>query len=465
MKKFSIAFLCFISIFSYNFIEASIEISDCGTIASSSATYILTGDIGSGEDCIIIDGSYVGLSIITIEGQGNTIDGNIKITGITEGAGLSSEVVLRDIIVTGTVDLSGTTTSPYRGRNITLYDSFVEEIISKGGLADIFPNTARGGIVKLYNSTSTSIDVSGLDSLLWGGLGGIVELHDSAADLITSNGGDGLDAAAGGDSGLIELNKSSVANIVANGGSSTSTEDLYGVNNLIEINNSVISDEIISKDGAGEDSAEILVTDDFPGIVLNGLSQVSIQKDATYNEPGATATDDKDGELEVIVSGSVNSAISGTYLITYSAIDDGTTFTFNGSSTQFVLPQTSSTTRTVIVEEEARRHSSGGGGSSKSKVKTQSVPNAPTTNTTPYIKGSLYRDLTVGYSGEDIKVLQKYLNARGFVISKIGAGSPGFESNYFGLLTKAALIKFQASIKLPSTGYFGPLTRGYIQSH
>ena len=67
--------------------------------------------------------------------------------------------------------------------------------------------------------------------------------------------------------------------------------------------------------------------------------------------------------------------------------------------------------------------------------------------------------------GEDIRTLQKFLNAHGFIIAKSGSGSVGKETSIFGAATVAALKKLQASIHLPATGYFGPQTRAYINSH
>jgi peptidoglycan hydrolase-like protein with peptidoglycan-binding domain len=55
----------------------------------------------------------------------------------------------------------------------------------------------------------------------------------------------------------------------------------------------------------------------------------------------------------------------------------------------------------------------------------------------------------------DVLQLQKYLNAQGFFVAQSGAGSIGKETNYFGLLTYKALIKFQeahASDILTPTG-------------
>ena len=73
---------------------------------------------------------------------------------------------------------------------------------------------------------------------------------------------------------------------------------------------------------------------------------------------------------------------------------------------------------------------------------------------------SFKRDLKLGMKGEDVKELQKYLNANGFVIDTTGVGSPGKESDRFGLLTKKAIIKFQKANGIsPAVGYFGPMTR------
>lgn len=75
------------------------------------------------------------------------------------------------------------------------------------------------------------------------------------------------------------------------------------------------------------------------------------------------------------------------------------------------------------------------------------------------------RDLELGDEGEDVRQLQMYLNKNGFIISSSGVGSPGNESTYFGSATQAALIKFQkAKNIIPAAGYFGPLTRSFINN-
>lgn len=81
------------------------------------------------------------------------------------------------------------------------------------------------------------------------------------------------------------------------------------------------------------------------------------------------------------------------------------------------------------------------------------------------------RSLKVGSVGEDVKELQKILNAEGFTIAVSGPGSIGKESTYFGPATQAALAKYQnfyrSDVLTPNglstgTGYFGPATMKFM---
>src|SRR5436853_7670682 len=65
------------------------------------------------------------------------------------------------------------------------------------------------------------------------------------------------------------------------------------------------------------------------------------------------------------------------------------------------------------------------------------------------------RVLTIGSTGQDVMNLQVYLNANGYLVASVGAGSPGHESMYFGSKTKAALAAFQAAHGIqPAVAYF-----------
>ncbi len=58
-----------------------------------------------------------------------------------------------------------------------------------------------------------------------------------------------------------------------------------------------------------------------PVISLNGAASLTISLQGTYTELNATAADNKDGALTPTVSGTVNVNHTGTYTITYRAVD------------------------------------------------------------------------------------------------------------------------------------------------
>lgn len=74
--------------------------------------------------------------------------------------------------------------------------------------------------------------------------------------------------------------------------------------------------------------------------------------------------------------------------------------------------------------------------------------------TAPAAATTFTRDLSVGATGSDVAALQLFLN------TEVGSTLPG--TQYFGALTKAAVIKFQTMNGVPGTGYVGPLTRAAI---
>ncbi len=110
-----------------------------------------------------------------------------------------------------------------------------------------------------------------------------------------------------------------------------------------------------------------------------------------------------------------------------------------------------------IEEDEPRRRSSGG--SKKIVPTTQVMP----TNTLTSLSLVFTKDLEFGMIDSEVKLLQQFLNTNGFSLAETGVGSIDNETDYFGTLTKEALIKFQIANNIsPSIGYFGPITRGAV---
>lgn len=223
----------------------------------------------------------------------------------------------------------------------------------------------------------------------------------------------------------------------------------------------------------------ITISDSAPTITLVGASTISLNVGDTYTELGATASDTKDGTLTPVISGDLDVNTPGTYTKTYTATDNGSVFTYNGSLTTYQAPQSASVIRTIIVN--ASRSVSGSRSTAQQSKTAQqpilnSVVKTPLDMTTPSILEdqkpenlkvdtvSFDIDLQLHNVHPDILRLQKFLNKNNFFVSDKGAGATGLETNYFGLKTYNALTRFQKSVGLPQTGFFGPQTRGYVNT-
>ncbi|WP_199922496.1 DUF5011 domain-containing protein [Pseudoalteromonas piratica] len=67
---------------------------------------------------------------------------------------------------------------------------------------------------------------------------------------------------------------------------------------------------------------KVLVVDTTPPtIILDGDAEITLEGGSSYEELGASANDNHDGDIDVIVSGTVNTMMVGTYTLTYSASD------------------------------------------------------------------------------------------------------------------------------------------------
>lgn len=100
------------------------------------------------------------------------------------------------------------------------------------------------------------------------------------------------------------------------------------VENITEINDvvtSLIEEDVDTKEEiqAIADDLDIVLPDTMlPVITLSGASPMEVLEGDTYNDAGAIATDDRDGIIDVVTVGSVNTAMVGTYTIIYTATDN-----------------------------------------------------------------------------------------------------------------------------------------------
>lgn len=75
-----------------------------------------------------------------------------------------------------------------------------------------------------------------------------------------------------------------------------------------------------------------------PIIVLNGDNPMNITRGSSYDEPGALATDDEDGSVAVEVNGSVDTSITGTYTVSYTASDASGNTSYAERTVQVIPP-------------------------------------------------------------------------------------------------------------------------------
>ncbi len=85
------------------------------------------------------------------------------------------------------------------------------------------------------------------------------------------------------------------------------------------------------------------------------------------------------------------------------------------------------------------------------------TPRNPAQSSDATLATPFSHNLSVGVRSEDVKRLQLLLIQQGFL-------ADGLSTGYFGQFTKSAVVKFQTKYGLPTTGYFGPMTRAKINT-
>jgi photosystem II stability/assembly factor-like uncharacterized protein/6-phosphogluconolactonase (cycloisomerase 2 family) len=213
--------------------------------------------------------------------------------------------------------------------------------------------------------------------------------------------------------------------------------------------------------------------------------------------------DREEDELLFVTEGALEGG-EVNYSTTAGALsEDGLVLTFSSSADNLVSGDTNESIDIFVYEEvvdeeeeepeeEEEEESSGGGGSSSSHRRSSSNSSSSDSDSssieslikrvnelktilaaliggTPSTGGSgnpactFTRDLTINSLGEDVRCLQEFLIAqnKGPAAQALGAnGSTAF----FGALTQAALAEYQAVVGIvPPAGYFGPVTRAYIE--
>ncbi|MFV2056209.1 MAG: immunoglobulin-like domain-containing protein, partial [Thiohalomonadales bacterium] len=160
----------------------------------------------------------------------------------------------------------------------------------------------------------------------------IVVILDTVPPVITLNGQSTVTLVQG--TAYIEAGASATDNI--DGDVNVTTTGTVDINtpNIYTITYTAIDSE--NNTGMAARTVVIVSADNSPPVItLNGEGIITLAQGTTYIEAGASATDDVDGSIEVIITGNVDVNTLGNYTITYTATDSST--------------NTSSLTRAIII--------------------------------------------------------------------------------------------------------------------
>ena len=172
-----------------------------------------------------------------------------------------------------------------------------------GGGHTLFAPVSGNGLLSGANgfnftlSNITVKDTVSSNGAQSGGSGGTISLLNATIGAVTANGANATSCGAGGQPGAINVTSSSYTSSQLQAGNS-----------------------IVCGGGGGGGRSPPPEHTYPPVITVLGNNPYSIIKGSSYVDPGATAVD-INGSVSVSTSGTVNTAIVGTYTITYSATD------------------------------------------------------------------------------------------------------------------------------------------------
>ena len=211
-------------------------------------------------------------------------------------------------------------------------------------------NSTRMRVSMKYNGVPTSCE-----TFTWGEVEDytvIIEGNapDTEAPVITLNGASTIDLELGDT--YTELGATATDNV---DGNLTSSIVVGGD----VVNTSVVGSYQVTynvSDAAGNAATEVIRTVNVnadttpPVITLIGGSTINLNIGETYNELGATATDNFDGDISgnIVITGSVNTAVAGTYFVNYNVSDSSGNAAAQVTRTVNVAPDTTPPVITLI---------------------------------------------------------------------------------------------------------------------
>ena len=147
-----------------------------------------------------------------------------------------------------------------------------------------------------------------------------------------------------------------------------------------------------------------------PEITLNGQKNMTLTIGDTYVEQGATALDNYDGNVNVTITGTVDTQRVGTYVITYTAIDSAGNKAVETRNVQVVLKQIS----TLQVDENNMANINVKNSKKYAKVNTNFILGSINANTGNDVTPLMIDDLKAEVNSQDLEV--KFVSQNGKIL-------------------------------------------------
>ncbi len=167
--------------------------------------------------------------------------------------------------------------------------------------------------------------------------------------------------------------------------------------------------------------------DDTPPVItLLGDNPLELQVGATYTDPGATATDDVDGDLTaaIVVAGdAVDTSVDGTYVVTYNVTDAAGNAATEVSRTVTVSPVVSNPIVQIEILPGADLDASTFGGSNNFQIANQSTGSLQVTSVTFDLSTGILPDMVFDPTGTGGDETAQCFNAGGSA-SAVGLVTP-----------------------------------------
>jgi len=238
-------------------------------------------------------------------------------------------------------------------------------------------------------------------------------------------------------------------------------------------NGSLPQAEIDSLYQAGEASlAQLAASTGGCGTMFNTVGNITYQIRCgittvySVSTPSTTSLSSTAAAPIVLTGGEPQAMFSGAFSGLSSAVAAASSATSSVSLASTSVSMPTIATPSVAIATTSAATSTAIVASTQVATTTLAASQATSSNPVPAPAAYIFdTNLSLGSTGTDVYQLQKYLNSHGYPVATSGPGSVGNETTLFGAKTKTTLVKFQKVSGLSASGFFGPLTRAFINAH